>query len=87
MAADIYTKAFIDADKVNYSNYFEIILPMMRSGGLILVDNVLWSGRVLNPTEKSDHAINDFNGNIASDNRVDKVMLTVRDGIYCIRKK
>tara|TARA_B100000686_G_C16778634_1_gene970269 strand:- start:442 stop:1074 length:633 start_codon:yes stop_codon:yes gene_type:complete len=83
----LFDMAFIDADKVNYRNYYETILPMIRPGGLIAVDNVLWSGRVLDPKNETDHAINDFNIKITSDNRVDKVMLTVRDGLYCLRKK
>ena len=82
-----FDMAFIDADKVNYEKYYDIILPMIRSGGLITVDNVLWSGRVLDPKDESDHAIVLFNKKIVADDRVDKVLLTVRDGIYCIRKR
>ena len=78
--------AFIDADKENYLNYYEAILPMIRQGGLIVVDNVLWSGRVLNPVDASDKAIHRFNEKIKNDTRVECVLLTVRDGIYCIRK-
>lgn len=78
--------AFIDADKENYGNYYEAILPMIRPGGLIAVDNVLWSGRVLNPVDASDKAIHQFNEKIKNDARVESVLLTVRDGIYCIRK-
>ncbi len=79
--------AFIDADKENYWNYYEVILPMIRHGGLIVVDNVLWSGRVLNPVDASDRAIHQFNERIKNDARVEAVLLTVRDGIYCIRKR
>lgn len=79
--------AFIDADKENYWNYYEAILPMIRQGGLIVVDNVLWSGRVLNPVDASDKAIHQFNEKIKADTRVESVLLTVRDGIYCIRKR
>jgi len=79
--------AFIDADKENYGNYYEVILPMIRPGGLIVVDNVLWSGRVLNPVDASDKAIHQFNEKIKNDARVESVLLTVRDGIYCIRKR
>ncbi|MGP0567211.1 O-methyltransferase [Nitrospina sp. 32_T5] len=78
---------FIDADKVNYLNYYEAVLPKVRSGGLIVVDNVLWSGRVLNPKDESDHAIDDFNRSVHADDRVEGVLLTVRDGVYCLRKK
>ena len=79
--------AFIDADKENYGNYYEMILPMIRPGGLIVADNVLWSGRVLNPVDASDKAIHQFNEKIKNDARVESVLLTVRDGIYCIRKR
>lgn len=82
-----FDMAFIDADKENYLNYYEALLPMMRPGGLIVVDNVLWSGRVLNPQETSDYAINKFNQKVSCDHRVEKVMLTIRDGISLLRKK
>jgi caffeoyl-CoA O-methyltransferase len=59
----------------------------MRSGGLIVVDNVLWSGRVLNPKEASDHAIHSFNQRVMDDHRVEKVMLTIRDGVSLVRKR
>ena len=81
-----FDMAFIDADKENYSNYYEIILPMIRSGGLIAVDNVLWSGRVLDPKDKSDKAIHQFNERVIQDERVESVLLTVRDGLNCIIK-
>lgn len=79
--------AFIDADKENYVNYWEEILPKMRPGGLIVADNVLWSGRVLDPKEKSDHAIVSFNRHVKKDARVESVMLTVRDGITLAWKR
>jgi caffeoyl-CoA O-methyltransferase len=82
-----FDMAFIDADKVNYPNYYEAILPKMRAGGLIVADNVLWSGRVLNPVDATDKAIHAFNEWVVRDARVEAVMLPVRDGIYCIRKK
>jgi len=82
-----FDMAFIDADKVNYLNYFNAIVPLMRTGGLIVVDNVLWSGHVLDPKDESDHAINDFNHAVNKDDRVEGVMLTIRDGVYCLRKK
>ncbi|KMP10810.1 methyltransferase [Candidatus Nitromaritima sp. SCGC AAA799-A02] len=82
-----FDMAFIDADKENYLNYYETLLPLMRPGGLIAVDNVLWSGRVLNPKESSDHAIHRFNETIKEDHRVEKVMLTVRDGVFLLRKR
>ena len=81
-----FDMAFIDADKVNYCNYYEAILPMIRDGGLIAVDNVLWSGRVLDPKDESDIAIDQFNKRIIEDQRVESVLLTVRDGLNCIVK-
>jgi len=81
-----FDMVFIDADKENYSNYYELILPMMRSGGLMAVDNVLWSGRVLDPKDKSDKAIHQFNERVARDERIESVLLTVRDGLSCIVK-
>ena len=81
-----FDMAFIDADKINYSNYYEAIFPMIRPGGLIAVDNVLWSGRVLNPQDESDRAIHQFNERVVKDQRVESVLLTVRDGLNCIIK-
>ena len=81
-----FDMAFIDADKINYSNYYEAILPMIRPGGLIAVDNVLCSGRVLNPQDESDEAIHQFNERVVNDQRVESVLLTVRDGLNCIIK-
>lgn len=79
--------AFIDADKAGYETYFESSLKLVRKGGAILVDNVLWSGRVLNPEDSSDHTIHNFNEKIAKDDRVQKVMLPLRDGITLMVKK
>jgi caffeoyl-CoA O-methyltransferase len=84
---ETFDMAFIDADKVNYLNYFNAILPILMSGGLIVVDNVLWSGRVLDPQDESDHAIHNFNETVSRDKRVEALMLAVRDGLYCLRKK
>ena len=78
---------FIDADKTNYPNYYETVLPMMRSGGVILVDNVLWSGRVLKPSSDDDFAITKLNDIISKDERVDRVLLPIRDGVFYVRKK
>ena len=78
---------FIDADKENYINYWEACLPKVPSGGLIVVDNVLWSGGVLDPKDEEDRAIVAFNTHAAGDPRVDLVMLTVRDGITVACKK
>ena len=78
---------FIDADKENYKAYYEALLPKLKQGGLIVADNTLWSGRVLNPSAPSDHAIVDFNRHVAADARVEKVLLTVRDGMTLARKR
>lgn len=77
---------FIDADKENYGNYYEESLRLLRPGGLIAADNVLWSGRVLEPKEATDRAIAAFNDKVAADARVECVMLPIRDGVSLIRK-
>lgn len=79
--------AFIDADKANYKTYWEWAMKLVRPGGAILVDNVLWSGRVLNPQDASDHQINSFNEFAAKDPRVQKVMLPLRDGVLLAQIK
>ncbi|MBS1934329.1 MAG: O-methyltransferase [Bacteroidetes bacterium] len=80
---------FIDADKVGYSEYYKLVLPNVRSGGLIIADNVLFHGEVLeeNIKGKNPKAIHAFNEMIKEDGSVEKVMLTVRDGLFLIRKK
>lgn len=78
---------FLDADKENYVNYYEALIPRLRPDGLIAADNVLWSGKVLDPKEKSDHAIVAFNAHVARDTRVEHVLLSVRDGVSLIRKR
>jgi len=78
---------FIDADKTNYQHYYEATLPLLSPRGLIAVDNVLWSGRVLNPDSDDARAIVAFNDHVRNDPRVTCVMLTVRDGITLIRRK
>jgi caffeoyl-CoA O-methyltransferase len=80
---------FIDADKTSYSAYFEATLPKLAPDGVILVDNVLWSGRVLDPavTDPDTAAIKAFNDQVLADDRVEVVMLTVRDGVSLIRHR
>jgi caffeoyl-CoA O-methyltransferase len=78
---------FIDADKENYPNYYDAVLPLLRQGGLLVADNVLWSGRVLDPKEETDRAIVALNDKVAKDKRVEKVLLTVRDGMMLVVKK
>lgn len=82
-----FDMAFIDADKENYPAYWEAVLTLLRPGGLIVADNVLWSGRVLEPKEKSDHAISEFNRRVQNDAGVEAVMLTVRDGMTLAWKR
>jgi len=77
---------FIDADKENYIAYYEAVLPLLRTGGLIVADNTLWSGKVVEPTTATELAIVRFNAHVAKDPRVEKVLLTVRDGITLARK-
>ena len=78
---------FIDADKENYVNYWEAVIPLVGDGGVILADNALWSGAVLDPTEPSDHGMVAFNSRVRDDDRVEQVLLSVRDGIMFCRKK
>lgn len=78
--------AFIDADKAGYITYWEMLVAAMPIGGLIAVDNVLWSGRVLSPSAADDHHIVAFNRHVVADPRVELVMLTVRDGLTVARK-
>jgi predicted O-methyltransferase YrrM len=81
---------FIDADKPNYSTYFDLVIDKMNAGGLILVDNVLWSGKVveeIKPNDKSTNAIHAFNQKVHADERVENVLLPIRDGIMALRKK
>jgi predicted O-methyltransferase YrrM len=80
---------FIDADKVNYSAYYQLVLPRVRPGGLIIADNVLFHGQVLEPEIKGKSAlgIQAFNELVKGDDSVEHVMLTIRDGLMLIRKK
>lgn len=79
---------FIDADKENYLNYFELIVPMMPSGGIIISDNVLWSGKVLEPlqhNDKSTKILMDYNQMLNKDKRVETILLPIRDGLTITR--
>jgi caffeoyl-CoA O-methyltransferase len=84
---ETFDLAFIDADKSNYSTYYDLIIDKVRPGGFILADNVLWSGKVLDKTPDVDtKAIISFNQKIHDDRRVENVLLPIRDGIMTIRK-
>lgn len=87
-AAEAFDFAFIDADKTNYRNYYEEVLRRMRAGGLILVDNVMWAGAVLEQKDQTDdtRAIRAFNEFAVADRRVELVMLPVSDGLTIARK-
>jgi caffeoyl-CoA O-methyltransferase len=79
---------FIDADKPNYRNYYEAALPLLADGGLLVADNVLWSGRVVEEdVDDSTRAIKEFNEHVRADSRVQSVMLTVRDGMTLVQKR
>ena len=86
---EVWDLVFIDADKPGYLDYYKLVLPRLRSGGLIIADNVLFHGQVLEKEiqGKSARAIQAFNEAIAADHSVEKVLLTVRDGLLFIRKK
>lgn len=86
---EIFDLVFIDADKKNNETYYNMIIDRVRPGGLILVDNVLWSGKVLDEkkTDQKTSFINTFNQNISIDSRVEKLILPIRDGLFLIRKK
>lgn len=80
---------FIDADKINYSNYYDMVLPRLNKGGYILADNVLWSGNVLKPVAEQDDdtkAIVAFNKKVSEDQQVENVLMPIRDGIMLMRK-
>ncbi len=81
---------FIDADKPNYSNYFHLIIDKLNPGGIILSDNVLWHGKVVEPLDekdKSTKAVLDYNTLLKNDNRIETVLLPIRDGLTISRKK
>ena len=85
-----YDLVFIDADKENYSNYYDLVIDIVPSGGYILVDNVLWSGNVLKnekDMKDSTKAIVDFNKKVHEDDRVENVLFPIRDGLMVLRKK
>lgn len=79
--------AFIDADKPNYSNYYNLVFDKLRPGGFIIADNVLWSGKVLDPgDDENAKALHEFNQMVLADERVSNVLLPVRDGLMVVCK-
>jgi caffeoyl-CoA O-methyltransferase len=78
---------FIDADKANYDNYYEAVLPRLSERGLIAIDNTLWSGKVLDPPDDDSRTIAALNDKLVADERVHVVQLTIRDGITLVRRR
>ncbi|MEP5613906.1 MAG: O-methyltransferase [Cyclobacteriaceae bacterium] len=79
---------FIDADKENYGRYFDLVIDQTNSGGFIIADNVLWSGKIIDETknDKYTQALRSFNKNVHTDNRVQNVLFPIRDGLMILRK-
>lgn len=85
---EVFDLVFIDADKKNNGTYYDMVFDKIRPGGLIIVDNVLWSGKIVrNEQDKDTKNISTFNDKVAADDRVEKLILPVRDGLFIIRKK
>ena len=86
----MFNLVFIDADKKEYCDYLDLVLPLMREGGWILADNTLWDGHIVDPAydkDKQTLALRAFNDKVAADNRLEKVILPLRDGLTIIRVK
>ena len=85
---ETFDLVFIDADKPNYSNYYNLVFDRVRAGGFIIADNVLWSGKVmLDEKDESSQALHDFNEMVLADRRVSNVLLPIRDGLLIVRKE
>lgn len=88
--AEMFDLVFIDADKKEYCDYLDLVLPLMRAGGWILADNTLWDGHIIESAydkDKQTVALRAFNDKVAADNRLEKVILPLRDGLTIIRVK
>jgi predicted O-methyltransferase YrrM len=83
---EAFDLVFIDADKPNYTNYYNLVFDKMRTGGFIIADNVLWSGKVLAPDDENSQALHDFNLMVQADDRVSNVLLPIRDGLMVVCK-
>ena len=84
---ETFDLVFIDADKPNYSNYYNLVFNRVRPGGFIIADNVLWSGKVLHAQkDENTQALHEFNQMVAADDRVSNVLLPIRDGLMVVRK-
>ena len=86
LAGEQFDLVFMDADKESYPAYWEAVIPMLRPGGVVLADNTLWSGAVLDPQAESDRGIVNFNTLVSNDPRVENVLLSIRDGVMFARK-
>ena len=87
---ETFDLVFIDADKPNYKNYYDLVFPKVRVGGLIIADNILWSGKVLDVKTNNDEstiALNEYNQKINADERVSNILFAVRDGLMIARKE
>jgi predicted O-methyltransferase YrrM len=86
---DMWDLVFIDADKKNYLNYYDLVIERMNPGGIILADNILWSGKVIDPaaTDRETEMLRRYNDVIHADDRVENILLPIRDGIMVARKK
>lgn len=85
---ETFDLVFIDADKPNYSNYYELVFDKVRTGGFIIADNVLWSGKVIeDEKDENTKALFDFSAMVLADDRVENVLLSIRDGLMLVRKK
>ena len=85
---ETFDLVFIDADKTNYSLYYDLVFDKVRSGGFILADNVLWSGKIVDEKKDKDtQSLANFNEKVQQDNRVENVIVSIRDGVMMIRKK
>lgn len=83
----VFDLVFIDADKLSYATYFDLVIDKVRPGGLVIADNVLWSGKVLDTKKDKDtQAIHDFNQKVRDDSRVESLLVPVRDGLMILRK-
>ncbi|GAA4000402.1 O-methyltransferase [Hymenobacter fastidiosus] len=92
LARHCWDLVFIDADKINNHRYYELVLPQVRPGGFVLIDNVLWGSKVLasyplKPADKDAHAVRAFNDFVQQDARVENVFLPLRDGLLLVRKR
>ena len=88
--AELFDLVFIDADKKEYCDYLDLVLPLMREGGWILADNTLWDGHIIESAydkDKQTLALRAFNDKVAQDERLEKVILPLRDGLTIIRVK